>query len=94
MITAVDGEDAVIKFCENRDQVRLLLLDGIMPRKNGKETYEEIRAINPYIKAIFVSGYTEDIISREGLLEQGINFVQKPVTPSALLNKVCEILDA
>ena len=94
VIKAVDGEDAVIKFCENRDQVRLLLLDGIMPRKNGKEAYEEIRAINPSIKAIFVSGYTEDIISREGLLEQGINFVQKPVTPSALLNKVREILDA
>ncbi len=94
VIKAVDGEDAVIKFCENRDQVRLVLLDGIMPRKNGKEAYEEIRAINPYIKAIFVSGYTEDIISREGLLEQGINFVQKPVTPSALLNKVREILDA
>ncbi len=94
MIKAVDGEDAVIKFCENRDQVKLLLLDGIMPRKNGKEAYEEIRAINPSIKAIFVSGYTEDIISREGLLEQGINFVQKPVTPSALLNKVREILDA
>jgi two-component system cell cycle sensor histidine kinase/response regulator CckA len=94
VITAVDGEDAIIKFCENRDQVKLLLLDGIMPRKNGKEVYEEIRTINPSIKAIFVSGYTEDIISREGLLEQGINFVQKPVTPLALLNKVREVLDA
>ncbi len=94
VIKAADGEDAVIKFCENNDKVRLVLLDGIMPRKNGKEAYEEIRVINPSIKAIFVSGYAEDIISREGLLEKGINFVQKPVTPSALLNKVREVLDA
>jgi CheY-like chemotaxis protein len=94
VIKAVDGEDAVIKFCENKDQVRLALLDGIMPRTNGKESYEEIRIINPSIKAIFVSGYAEDIFSRESLLEQGINFVQKPVTPLALLNKVREVLDA
>jgi PAS domain S-box-containing protein len=94
VITAVDGEEAIIKFCENKDQVRLVLLDGIMPRKNGKEVYEEIRIINPSIKAIFVSGYAEDIISREGQLERGINFVQKPVTPLALLNKVREVLDA
>ena len=94
VITAVDGEDAVIKFYENRDQVKLVLLDGIMPRKNGKEAYEEIRVINPAIKAIFVSGYAEDIISREGLLDQGINFIQKPVTPVVLLNKVREVLDA
>ena len=94
MIKAVDGEDAVIKFRENRDQVRLVLLDGIMPRKNGKEAYEEIRVINPSIKAIFVSGYAEDIISREGMLDQGINFIQKPATPLALLHKVREVLDA
>lgn len=94
VIKAVDGEDAVIKFRENRDQVRLVLLDGIMPRKNGKEVYEEIRVINPSIKAIFVSGYAEDIISREGLLDQGINFIQKPATPLALLHKVREVLDA
>jgi two-component system cell cycle sensor histidine kinase/response regulator CckA len=94
LINAVDGQDAVIKFRENRDQVKLVLLDGIMPRKNGKEAYEEIRGINPSIKAIFVSGYAEDIVSKEGLLEQGINFLQKPVSPLALLNKVREILDA
>jgi two-component system cell cycle sensor histidine kinase/response regulator CckA len=94
VVKAVDGEDAVIKFRENKDQVKLVLLDGIMPRKNGKEAYQEIRIINPSIKAIFVSGYAEDIISREGLLERGINFVQKPVTPMALLNKVRSVLDA
>ena len=93
VIKAVDGEDAVIKFCENKDRVRLVLLDGIMPRKNGKEAYDEIRVINPSIKAIFVSGYAEDIISSESLLEQGIKFIQKPVTPLALLNKVREVLD-
>jgi len=94
VIKAVDGDDAIIKFRENKDQVRLALLDGIMPGKNGKEVYEDIRAINPSLKAIFVSGYAEDIISKEGLLEQGVNFIQKPVTPLALLKKVREVLDA
>jgi len=52
VINAVDGDDAVIKFREHKDQVKLIVLDGIMPKKNGKEAYEEILAINPSIKAI------------------------------------------
>ena len=94
VINAVDGDDAVIKFREHKDQVKLIVLDGIMPKKNGKEAYEEILAINPSIKAIFVSGYAEDIFSRKGLLKQGINFIQKPVSLEALLKTVREVLDA
>jgi two-component system NtrC family sensor kinase len=94
VIEAVDGEDAVAKYGENRDLVQLVILDGIMPKKNGKEAYEEIRIINPSVRTIFASGYAEDILSREGLLEPGINFLLKPITPSELLRKVREVLDA
>ncbi len=94
VITAINGEEAVIKFKENRDHVRLVILDGIMPKKNGKEACQEIRIINPTIKSIFVSGYAEDIISKDGLLAPGTHFIQKPVTPLALLTTVREVLDA
>jgi CheY-like chemotaxis protein len=94
VVEAVDGEDAVTKFRENKDSIVLILLDGIMPKKNGKEAYEEIRLINPSIRTIFISGYAEDIFSKKGLLDPGINFIQKPVRPSDLLRKVREVLDA
>ena len=94
VIEAVDGQDAIEKYSENRDRVQLIILDCIMPKKNGKEAYREVLMINPSVRAIFVSGYTEDIISKEGLLDPGINFVLKPITPSDLLKKVREVLDA
>ncbi|MBA4372367.1 MAG: hypothetical protein C0402_05845 [Thermodesulfovibrio sp.] len=94
VIEAVDGEDAVSKYGENRDVVKLVILDGIMPKKNGKEACEEIRMINPAVKTLFTSGYAEDILSKEGLLEPGIHFLLKPLTPSDLLRKVRELLDS
>ncbi len=93
VIEAGDGEDAVAQFVANRDLVQLLLLDGIMPRKNGKEAYLEIRKMNPDIKVIFISGYAENIINWEGMLEPGVSFLMKPLAPSVLLKKVRENLD-
>ncbi len=93
MIQAEDGEDAVNKFMANRDKVRLLLLDVIMPKKNGKEVYDKIRIFNPAVKALFVSGYTADIIHQKGLLDKGLHFLLKPVPMNDLLRKVRSILD-
>ncbi|TAN44729.1 MAG: response regulator, partial [Nitrospirae bacterium] len=89
---AVDGEDAVNKFKENKDKIRLLLLDIIMPRKNGKDAYEDIKGIKHDIKAVFISGYAMDIIQRFGI-EEGFEFISKPVMPNELLRKVREALD-
>ncbi|MCL4457929.1 MAG: ATP-binding protein [Nitrospirae bacterium] len=93
IIEAVDGEDAVSKFMDNKDTVRLLLFDVIMPKKDGKAAYEEIKKINPGIKTIFMSGYTADIIHKKGVFEGGIEFISKPVPPDVLLKKVRESLD-
>ena len=93
VIDAVDGEDAVVRFKGNIDKIELVVLDVIMPKKDGKAAYEEIKKIRPEIKAIFLSGYTTDIIDRKGVLEQGINLIQKPVSPNDLLRKVREVLD-
>lgn len=93
VIEAEDGKDAVGKFTENKDKVRLLLLDVIMPKKNGKEAYDEIRKAEPEIKALFMSGYTANAIHKKGILEKGLDFVLKPISPTKLLKKVREILD-
>lgn len=92
VIEAIDGVDAVRKFNKNKQKIQLLLLDVIMPKKNGKEVYNEIVKIRPDIKALFVSGYTSDIIQQKGMLE-GINFIPKPVSAEVLLQKVREVLD-
>jgi DNA-binding response OmpR family regulator len=64
-----------------------------MPKKNGKEVYEEIRKTRPEIKALFMSGYTANVIHKEGILEEGLKFVLKPISPTKLLRKVREVLD-
>jgi len=93
VIEAADGEDAVDRFMENKDEINLILLDVIMPKKNGREAYNKIKNISPDVKAIFISGYTEDIIKREDIFEMGLNFIAKPVSPSDLLEKIREVLD-
>lgn len=94
VIVATDGEDAINKFKENKDKIQLLLLDVIMPRKNGKEVYDEIRSGSPNIKALFMSGYTGDIIQRRGLFEEGLHFISKPISSTELLQKLREVLNS
>jgi PAS domain S-box-containing protein len=93
VIEAVDGEDAVKKFKENKDRIQLLILDVIMPKKNGKQVYDEIMELKPGAKVIFSSGYTANIIQKKGILEEGIDFILKPVSPQELLRKVREVLN-
>jgi PAS domain S-box-containing protein len=93
VIEAKDGEDAVSKFLKNKNRIQMLLFDVIMPKKNGKEAYDLIRRIRPDIKALFVSGYAADAIRKRGLLEEGCDFVQKPVSPLAFLKKIREVIE-
>jgi PAS domain S-box-containing protein len=93
VIAAVDGQDVVNKFKENKDRIKLLLFDIIMPKKTGKEAYDEIRAIQPDIKILFQSGYAPDVVRQKLLLEGKIPVVFKPVTPMMLLKQVRSVLD-
>ena len=92
VIEAVDGLDAINKFKENMDKIHLLLFDVIMPNKSGKEVYYAINEIRPGIKALFMSGYSKDII-QEDISRLGLHFVSKPILPTELLKKVREALD-
>ncbi|MCP4676214.1 MAG: response regulator [Deltaproteobacteria bacterium] len=78
----------------NDDVVDLLLTDVVMPGMNGKDLHEKLKEKRPELKALFMSGYTEDIIAHHGVLEQGTYFIQKPFTIESVTRKVREALDS
>ncbi len=87
---AVDGVEAITEFYANIPD--LVILDVIMPGKNGREVYDEICKTNPDMKFLFISGYTADVISRKGIIEDGYDFISKPFQPTDLLRKVRSML--
>ena len=93
VIQAENGEEAVNKFMVDRGRINLLLLDVIMPKKNGKEVYEKIRIFEPAVKAIFLSGYPEEVMHKKGLLEKGFSYLLKPIAMEDLLRRVRAVLD-
>jgi response regulator RpfG family c-di-GMP phosphodiesterase len=85
--------DAVNRPRRNKDIVRLVVSDVITPKKSGKEVYDEIRKIKPDVKVLLASGYTSEIIHKKGILEEGVHFISKPLTPHDLLCKIRETSD-
>lgn len=93
VIEASDGQEAVDSFVANQDVIDLVIVDLVMPRRNGKEVYDEVRAVRPDTKILFTSGYTRDILSEKGIHDGDLNFLAKPLSPHELLQKIQEILD-
>jgi len=93
VIEAVDGQDAVDKFIEYGDSIHLVILDAIMPNKNGREACKMMRMMRPNFNTIFVSGYAGDIFDDNSLLDENTIFLPKPYSPNDLLAKVREMLD-
>jgi len=93
LITARNGVEAVEQFRENRDRIALVLCDVVMPKKNGKEVYDEIRAMDSRVRFLFTSGYNDEVIHTKGILLEEIEFIEKPVNRQALLAKLREMLD-
>ena len=94
VVEAEDGQDAVNKFMEQNDHISLVLMDVVMPHKGGKEAYVEIKKINPGAKVVFMSGYTGDVVRSKGIVDEGRQFISKPVSPKELLTKIRQTLDA
>jgi len=70
-----------------------MLTDVVMPGMDGRELAERLQPLHPEIKVIYMSGYTDDAIARHGILEPGLEFIQKPFSPEGLACKVREVLD-
>ena len=91
-IQATSGKDAINLLRKYGGEVHLLLTDVVMPSMSGRELAEIIREERPEMKVIFMSGYTENIIAHHGVLEQGINYISKPITPVRLTQKIRSVL--
>jgi len=77
----------------NKDRIKLMIFDVIMPKMSGKAAYNEIKKIKPDISVIFISGYTADTLQIKEILDEGLSFISKPVSPNELLLKIREVLD-
>ena len=93
-IEAATPEAALRTAREHAGPIHLLITDVIMPGMNGRQLYEAVRAIRPEIRALYISGYTDDIIAPHGVLEPGIHFLAKPFTLAGLSEKIREVLAA
>ncbi len=78
---------------EHVGDIDLLMTDVIMPEMNGRDLAKKILSIHPKLKCLFMSGYTADVIAHHGVLEEGVNFIQKPFTRKSLSLKVRAALD-
>jgi len=94
VIEAVDGEDAVQKFRERTEDIKLVILDVVMPKKNGKEAHDLIAALDPAVKVLYISGYNAEVLRKKGIDDAAENFILKPVSPMDLLRAVRRILDS
>lgn len=92
----VDSESAsqCLRIAETQgDEIDLLLTDVVMPEMSGRELFERINAIRPSIRAVFMSGYTANVIAERGVLHEDVVFIQKPFTQQELSAKVRQALD-
>jgi two-component system cell cycle sensor histidine kinase/response regulator CckA len=93
VLEAASGEDALAVAGRTEGQIDLLLTDVVMPQMNGRQLYERLLVDRPGIKVLYMSGYTDNVIARRGLLEPGIALLQKPFSVERLTCMVREVLD-
>jgi CheY-like chemotaxis protein len=93
VLVGCNGEEAVETFRRHEKEIALVLFDVVMPKMGGKQAYDEIIAMVPGLKVLFLSGYSADAIHDSFVLHSGIPFLQKPFGPRELARKVREVLD-
>ena len=94
VLKASSPAEAIRIAREQPDPIHLLLTDVVMPDMNGLDLAKHILLLQPQIQCLFMSGYTADVIARNGLLEDGMNFIEKPVVKQTLAAKLRAVLDA
>jgi PAS domain S-box-containing protein len=88
VLMATDGQAGIEMFKAHRNEIRIALVDVVMPHMNGREVVEQIRQLRPDLPIIMTSGYTEDIINRDAIEALEVVFMQKPVKPLDLLDVI------
>ena len=92
VLAAGTGKEA-LAFCHDfTGNLDVVVTDVVMPDMNGREVAEQVALLQPKSRIIFMSGYTADVIAHRGVLDTGVEYLQKPFTPESLARKIREIL--
>ena len=93
VLVAENGKEG-LKICEeNKGPIHLMLTDVVMPEMGGRKLADHLKDLRPEIKVLYMSGYTDNTIVHHGILDKGMNFIQKPFTPETLAAKVRGMLE-
>ena len=93
VLEAANGGSALLKCEKYKNPIHLILSDVVMPEMSGLELVNRLLSIHPEMKVLYMSGYTDDAVIRHGILEDKVQFLQKPFSPISLLEKIRTILD-
>ena len=94
VLTASNPGDAIHLANAHDGEIHLLIVDVIMPEMNGRDLAERVISLYPKIVCLFMSGYSGDVIAHHGLLDEGVNFIEKPFSMQDLAAKVRQVLEA
>lgn len=92
VLEAASGQEALLRAKDFTGMIHLLLSDVVMPEMSGTTLASQMVLLRPGIRIIFTSGYTDETIARQGVLDPGVAFIQKPYRPKALARKIREVL--
>ncbi|GFE60667.1 PAS domain-containing sensor histidine kinase [Geobacter sp. AOG2] len=92
VLVASSPGEAIALVEEHASEINLIITDVVMPDMNGRDLAKRLLSLCPDMKILFMSGYTADVIAHRGVLDEGVNFIQKPFSMTVLANKVQEAL--
>ncbi|MBK5225486.1 MAG: PAS domain S-box protein [Thermoleophilia bacterium] len=94
VIAAATPDEAIDKAQKQIGEIALLVTDVVMPQMNGHDLATRLQELKPELKCLYMSGYTADVITNHGVLDEGLNFMQKPFSIEDVAAKVRHLLDS
>lgn len=94
MTSAASPDEAIAIERHYSEQIDPMITDIVMPGMSGRQLAERLAPLRPGMRVLFVSGYTDDAIVHQGILDPGTAFLQNPFTPAALAKKVRDVLES